>query len=124
MRRFLLALAVPAMLVAAPALAHPRLVAATPAADAVVPATNRVQLTFSEPLVAAFSGATIQMTDMPGMKMNSPMKMPLQTGVGPDGKTLVVTLARPLPRGTYRLDWHVVSGDTHRVAGTYNFKIR
>lgn len=124
MRRFLLALAVPAMLVAAPALAHPRLVAATPAADAVVPATNRVQLTFSEPLVAAFSGAMIQMTDMPGMKMNAPMKMPLQTGVGPDGKTLVVTLARPLPRGTYRLDWHVVSGDTHRVAGTYNFKIR
>jgi len=124
MRRFLLALAVPAMLVAAPALAHPKLVAATPAANAVVPATNRVQLTFSEPLVAAFSGATIEMTDMPGMKMNAPMKMPLQTSVGTDGKTLVVTLARPLPRGTYRLDWHVVSGDTHRVAGTYNFKIR
>ncbi len=124
MRRFLLALAVPAMLVAAPALAHPKLVAATPAAGAVVPATNRVQLTFSEPLVAAFSGATIEMTDMPGMKMNAPMKMPLQTGVGPDGKTLVVTLARPLPRGTYRLDWHVVSGDTHRVTGTYSFRIR
>ncbi len=124
MRHHRLALAISALFLAAPALAHPRLVAATPAAEAVVPATRVVQLTFSEPLVAAFSGVAIEMTDMPGMKMKSPMKMPLQTSVGADGKTLVATLARPLPRGTYRIDWHVVSGDTHRVTGSYAFKVR
>lgn len=124
MRHLLAALAAPALLIAAPALAHPKLVAATPAAEATVAATKTVQLQFSEPLVANFSGATIAMTDMPGMKMKSPMEMPLQTTVGADGKTMVVTLARPLPRGTYRIDWHVVSTDTHRVTGAYSFKVR
>ncbi|KQN40563.1 copper resistance protein CopC [Sphingomonas sp. Leaf407] len=122
--RHLIALVVPALLAAAPALAHPKLLAATPAAEATVPATKVVQLGFSEPLVAAFSGITIEMTDMPGMKMKSPMRMPLQTSVAADGKTLVATLARPLPRGSYRLDWHVVSGDTHRVNGSYAFKVK
>jgi methionine-rich copper-binding protein CopC len=125
MRSLFLALAAPAaILVAAPAMAHSRLVSATPAADATVPATNRLQLTFSEPLVAAFSGVEVDMIDMPGMKMKTPMKMPLQTSVAADGKTLVVALSKPLPRGTYKLDWHVVSTDTHRVTGTHQFKIR
>lgn len=124
MRRLCIALAVPAIMAAAPVAARPTLVAATPAADAVVPATDRVQLGFSEPLVAAASGAAIEMTDMPGMKMKAPMKMPLETGIGPDGRTLLVTLARPLPRGTYRIDWHAGSADGGRATGAYRFKVR
>ncbi|URW75841.1 copper homeostasis periplasmic binding protein CopC [Sphingomonas donggukensis] len=116
--------AVAALATASPALAHPKLVSATPAPNASVAATGRLQLTFSEPLVAKFSGVELVMTDMPGMKMSTPMKMTASTAVGPDGKTVVVTLAKPLPRGTYRLDWHVVSSDTHRVKGSYGFMVR
>ena len=32
-------------------------------------------------------------------------------------------LAKPLTRGTYRLEWHVVSTDTHHVKGAYVFKV-
>ncbi|CAM3216470.1 CopC domain-containing protein [Sphingomonas antarctica] len=113
-----------AALASAPTFAHPKLLSANPAANAVVAAPTRLQLSFSEGLVAQFSGADLSMTDMPGMKMKSPMKMALKASVAPDGKTLVLALAKPLPRGTYKLDWHVVSTDTHRVQGSYAFKVK
>ncbi|MCH7860598.1 copper homeostasis periplasmic binding protein CopC [Sphingomonas sp. NPDC092331] len=113
-----------ALMMATPALAHPKLMSATPAPDSVVAAPARLQLVFSEALVDKFSGVDLVMTDMPGMKMSAPMKMQLTTALSPDGKTMVVTLAKPLPRGAYKLDWHVVSNDTHRVQGSYAFKVK
>jgi len=111
-------------LASTPAFAHPKLLSANPAPNAVVSAPARLQLSFSEGLVAQFSGADLSMTDMPGMKMKSPMKMALKASLAPDGKTLILALAKPLPRGTYKLDWHVVSTDTHRVQGSYAFKVK
>lgn len=122
--RFGLIAAAAALLAAAPALAHPKLLSATPAPNSVVASPARLQLAFSETLVANFSGVELVMTDMPGMKMSSPMKMTVSTALAADGKTVVVTLAKPLPRGAYRLDWHVVSTDTHRVQGSYAFKVK
>lgn len=114
------------MLLVAPvaAYAHPKLVSATPAPNAVTAPTARLQLVFSEGLVAQFSGADLVMTEMPGMKMNAPMKMSATAAIGPDGKTLVVTLPRALPVGIYKLNYHVVSTDTHRVEGSYSFRVR
>lgn len=106
------------------ALAHPKLNTATPAADSVVAAPTKIQLVFSETLVAQFSGIDLTMTEMPGMKMG-PMKMNgVKASVGADGKTLVATLAKPLPVGTYKVDYHVVSADTHRIQGSYTFKVQ
>jgi methionine-rich copper-binding protein CopC len=122
--RFGLVAAAAAIFVAAPALAHPKLVSATPAPNAIVGSPARLQLTFSETLVANFSGVDLVMTDMPGMRMSSPMKVKVATALAPDGKTVVVTLAKPLPRGAYKVDWHVVSTDTHRVQGSYVFKVK
>jgi methionine-rich copper-binding protein CopC len=122
--RFGLIAATAALLVASPALAHPKLVSATPAPNSVVASTARLQLTFSESLVANFSGVELVMTDMPGMRMSAPMRMTVTTAIAPDGKTVVVTSAKPLPRGAYKLDWHAVSADTHRVQGSYAFKVK
>ena len=122
--RFGLIAAAAAVLAAAPAIAHPKLVSANPAPNSVAASPAKLQLTFSEALVANFSGVELVMTDMPGMKMSSPHKMAVTTALAPDGKTVVVTLAKPLPRGAYRLDWHVVSTDTHRVQGSYAFKVK
>lgn len=106
------------------ALAHPKLNSATPAADSVVAAPTRIQLVFSEAIVAQFSGLDLTMTEMPGMKMG-PMKMNgVKATVAADGKTLVAALAKPLPVGTYKLDYHVVSADTHRIQGSYTFKVQ
>ncbi|RJG57062.1 copper resistance protein CopC [Sphingobium terrigena] len=104
--------------------AHPKLSSATPAADTVVAAPTKVQLTFTEGLVAQFSGIDLTMTEMPGMKMG-PMKMNgVKATLAPDGKTLVATLAKPLSAGTYKVDYHIVSTDTHRVQGSYTFKVK
>jgi len=117
-------LAIAALIAALPASAHPRLLAATPAANTAAAPTARVQLVFSERLVPQFSGAEVVMTGMPGMKMHGPTRLPGKAGLAEDGKTLVVTFAKPLPKGSYRVDWHVVSADTHRVQGNYSFEIR
>ncbi|MDF2381797.1 copper homeostasis periplasmic binding protein CopC [Nostoc ellipsosporum NOK] len=122
--RFASVLAAAALVAPLPAFAHPKLVSATPAPNATTAATARLQLVFSERLVAQFSGADVVMTEMPGMKMHGAMKMPVKASLAEDGKTLVLTLAKPLPKGSYRVDWRVVSADTHRVQGNYSFKVQ
>jgi methionine-rich copper-binding protein CopC len=111
-------------MIASPALSHPKLVSSMPAAKATVSNVSQVSLAFSESLVAPVSGAELTMTSMPGMA-NHRMKISgVKTSVGQDGKTLVAAFAKPLAAGTYQLDWHVVSTDTHRVRGTLAFTVR
>ena len=110
---------------ATPAFAHPKLVSSTPAAKSVVSNVNQVTLTFSERLIPKLSGIDLVMTGMPGMANHSPMKVTgFAIAVGADGKTLVATLPRKLPPGTYLLTWHAVSADTHRVTGTITFTVK
>lgn len=109
---------------ASPALAHPKLLSASPAPNATAASTSRLKLAFSERLVAKFAGASLAMTAMPGMAMPAPKSIAATASVGPDGKTLNVALARPLAAGTYKLAYHVVSVDTHRVEGSYVFRVK
>jgi hypothetical protein len=96
-----------------------------PLRDGTIPSTNELKLTVSEALVAQFSGMNVLMTDMPGMKMTSPMSVgAVSSKVAADGKTLVGTLKTPLPAGTYTLGWHAVTADTHRVEGSYSFTVK
>ena len=30
---------------------------------------------------------------------------------------------RPLPPGTYKVNWHVLSVDTHKTEGSYSFTV-
>lgn len=115
---------VAAALLALGAQAHPKLAAASPSANATVAAPKHITLRFSEKLIAKFSKADLVMTDMPGMKMNAPMKMPAQSMVMGDGKTLMVMTAKPLPAGTYKVAYQVVAGDSHRINGGYSFKVK
>lgn len=98
--------------------AHPKLLAASPAANAVVATPQRIELQFSEALVAQFSGADLVMPEHGGMKV------PVTASVGKDGRTLVLTPRAPLTTGRYSVAWHVVSADTHRIAGTTAFTVK
>ena len=115
-------------LAASPALAHPKLLSASPAVGGLSGPTNRLTLHFSEPLVAKFSGADLTATSM--MMGGKPMAGAMKVGgLAPsleagDPKTLVLALKAPLSAGTYRLDWHAVSTDTHRVKGAYSFTVK
>jgi hypothetical protein len=113
-----------AMLPAA-ALAHPKLVNATPAANATVTRASTVKLTFSERVMPKLSSATLIMTGMPGMKNHPDMKMTgVSSAVAPDGKSIVLTSAKALPAGSYRADWVIVGADTHRITGAHSFSVR
>lgn len=113
-----------AVVATGPAVAHPKLVSATPAANASAKAVSRIVLKFSERLTPRVSGATLTMTGMPGMANHPDMKMTgVNAVVGSDGTSIVLTSAKPLPAGTYRVDWHVVGGDTHRITGTHAFTV-
>lgn len=125
MRRLsLTALAASALLATTlPAAAHPRLVSATPAANASVARPTQITLTFSEALVAPLSGIELTMTAMPGMA-NHP-RMPIKGfATKTAGRTLSAKLPRPLPVGTYELKWHVVGSDQHRIENLYTFTVR
>lgn len=111
---------------AMPAAAHTHVASSTPAAAATVSNVRTVSITFTEAFVPALSGLEIVMTGMPGMAGSHPAMKIAGVKVAPsaDRKTLVATLARPLPAGTYDVNWHAVGGDTHRMTGKVSFTVR
>jgi methionine-rich copper-binding protein CopC len=114
-----------ALMIPAFAFAHPRLVAATPAANATVARTDTVKLTFSERLMPKLSSATLTMTGMPGMANHPDMKMrDVTSTISANGKSIVLNSAKPLPAGSYRADWVVVGADTHRITGKHSFSVK
>lgn len=119
MTRFKIAFAASAAalsLFAGQAMAHARLVSATPAAGATVAAPRVITLTFSERMVPAFSGFDVVNT--------AGTVIPVQTRVSADGKTLSGAPARALPAGAYTVNWRVASSDGHRMTGTTAFVVR
>ncbi len=52
------------------------------------------------------------------------MKHPSTSALAADGRTLVITPQVPLDPGRYTVNWHVVSRDTHKIAGSYVFAVK
>lgn len=122
MRYFsLLTAAAATLALAGTANAHPRLLSASPAANATVTSPARIELHFSERLVPAFSKAELTMAAMPGM---AAMQIASAATVSGDGRVLVVAPRARLHSGRYTVTWHVVSSDTHKVAGTFAFAVK
>ena len=119
------ALAAIILIAAAPAMAHPKLLSATPAADSNVTAPARINLGFSEAMIPKMTSLSITMTAMPGMADHAPMTVkPIAISFGADGKSVEARLKAPLAAGGYRVDWRSVGADTHRVSGSYSFTVR
>ena len=105
----------------APALAHPKLVTTVPAANATVAAPAMVLMTFNERIVPRFTGATVTMTAGSGA---GHAVVGLTPAFGADGKSLKLASVNLFARGSYIVAWHAVASDTHRVAGSFAFKVR
>ena len=96
--------------------AHPRLTSLRPVASSSIAAPREVRLTFNEPLIGRFSRITL--TDHSGHLV--------RTGAATfsrDGRQIAVALPQRLTRGAYHVAWRVVSTDTHRVVGGYDFSV-
>jgi len=100
------------LLAATPAFAHARLNASDPKANASVKAPRQINLTFSEKLEPAFSSATL--TDAAGKTV------PVSKSVAATTITLLPLMLKP---GTYKVSWHSVGQDTHRLSGSFSFKV-
>src|SRR5215831_8688456 len=89
------------------AYAHPALKTADPAQGATVSPPKEIRLTFTEDLVAKFSGLTVKDQNGQLIETASP-------SVDPNHKRQhIVHVPKALPPGTYDVDWHAVSVDTH-----------
>lgn len=111
------------LLFSAVAQAHPKLVSSEPAANAQGVSPTKIELRFSETLVTQFSGAKLVMTGMPGMT-HAPMPVESTVSGGTDPKAMVITPAKRLTTGSYRVDWRAVSSDTHPVTGNFTFIVK
>ena len=116
MRRLFLAIAILAGL-SGQADAHALLQSAIPRVGGSASAVSELRLTFTEPLEVAFS--TVKLSQSGG----APVATPKAQADPKDLKVLVVTLPTPLPPGRYKVEWRVVSVDTHHTQGSYQFTV-
>jgi methionine-rich copper-binding protein CopC len=100
------------------AYAHPELQLAEPAAGAAMTTSpKQIRITFNESVIAQFCG--VEVKDQTG-KVISTGKAATDPA---NKKLLVVPLKEQLPPGDYKVEWHAVSDDTHRVKGNYSFSV-
>jgi methionine-rich copper-binding protein CopC len=112
----LLAISVACMLFDSHAFAHAFLDHAVPGVGMTIAAAPaELDLTFTEDIVPAFSGARVAHASGAAVATGRPT-------FGP-ANTMHLRAARPLTPGTYVVTWHVVSVDTHHTQGTYKFTV-
>jgi methionine-rich copper-binding protein CopC len=99
----------------APASAHAFLDhAAPPVGSTMQKAPRSLSLWFTEDLEPAFSGATV--TDTQGHTVDAG-----KSQVDPHNRRLMHVPVKALGPGSYRVNWHALSVDTHRTEGNYAF---
>jgi len=97
--------------------AHPTLKSSVPPAEGTAAAPKEIRLNFSEGVIVKFS--TVELKDQGGKKIDTGQLV----AAPKDHRQLIVPLQGPLTVGTYTVTWNVASVDTHRVSGTYTFKV-
>jgi hypothetical protein len=114
------------MIAAAPAvLAHAKVVASTPADNAVVAKPKTVTLTFNEALLPPTAATSIVMTAMPGVKDHGEMTIRNFTTAWSNGnKTMTLNLRQPLRPGSYEVRWQAAGADGHRMRGKTSFTVK
>jgi methionine-rich copper-binding protein CopC len=104
------------LLHAAPVWAHAFLDHSDPAVGSTVQTAPAViHLWFTQELEPAFSSVTI--TDGSGATVNEPAQIDASNRSELDVKL------KDLPAGTYKVQWHVLSVDTHTTEGDFNFHV-
>jgi methionine-rich copper-binding protein CopC len=107
-----------ATLLSATAYAHPEFEAADPAPGAATTASpKQIRITFNENVIPKLSGAEVK--DQTG-KIIATGKAATDPA---NKKLLVVPVNEQLSPGDYKVEWHAVSDDTHRVKGSFSFGV-
>ena len=101
------------------AMAHAVLVKAVPSVGGTVSASpSDIKITFSEGVEPRFSKIAVTSADV----------RPVETGavsVDPTNPAiLIVPLKTMLQPGSYKVNWHAVSVDTHATQGNFSFTVK
>jgi methionine-rich copper-binding protein CopC len=99
------------------ALAHAMLDGAIPAVGSTVAPTDTISLRYTEGIEPHFSSVTVAIDGGAVLPAARPDVDPA------DRRILVLHLAAPLPAGHYRVEWRVVSVDSHRTEGGFTFTV-
>ncbi|MFB1635387.1 copper homeostasis periplasmic binding protein CopC [Pseudomonas sp. AP-1] len=102
------------------ALAHTKLISSTPSEGDDVTDPTVIELHFSNDLVPQFSKGKLVMVDDSG----SNVSVDVNVSNSDDKKTLLLMPASHLLAGNYRLEWRVVSSDSHPVLGHLSFEVK
>lgn len=95
------------------AMAHARLEHSDPAAGSTVSgAPSAVTLSFTEKLEPKFSGAEV--LNASGARVDK--------GASVSGNEMHVSV-EALPAGSYSVNWHALSVDTHKTQGSFGFQV-
>jgi copper resistance protein C len=99
--------------------AHPQLQAAEPLPGAAATASPKeIRITFNENVIPKLSG--IEVKDQTGKIIATGKAATDPT----NKKLLVVPVNEQLSPGDYKVEWHAVSDDTHRVTGSFSFSVK
>jgi methionine-rich copper-binding protein CopC len=102
-----------------PAQAHTQLRKSVPAAGAVMDAApTEIRLQFHEKIEPNISHVSVETNGGQAVAIGPAAADPN------DKSALVVRLAEPLRPGTYKVNWRVISADTHKVKGSFSFQVR
>ena len=114
--RILLA-AILTLLGASTVTAHAMLDHASPAVGSTVGhAPGQLSLWFTEPIEPAFSRIVVR--NAQGANVNNG-----KAHLGYGDRTELRIGLNPLPPGTYNVNWHVLSVDTHKTQGSFSFTV-
>jgi copper resistance protein C len=117
MTRFFAAIVVSLMGIAG-ADAHALLDHAVPSVGGTISTSpQEVRLSFSERIEPAFSG--VELSTVEGQRITTPTAT-----IDPAHNARLLLQVPPLAPGRYKVTWHVVSADTHRIRGDYVFEIK
>lgn len=98
--------------------AHAFLDHSNPAVGSTVPtAPSIVHIWFTQELEPAFSSATV--SDKAGASVSDG-----PATVDPSNKSELDIKVKPLSAGTYTVNWHVLSVDTHTTQGEFTFEVK
>ncbi len=100
------------------AYAHPEFQSADPAPGAATTTSPKeIRITFNENVITKMSG--VEVKDQTG-KIIATGKATTDPA---NKKLMVVPVSEQLPPGDYKVEWHAVSDDTHRVKGSFSFSV-
>jgi copper resistance protein C len=84
--------------------------------NSVRTAPREVTLWFTQDLEPAFS--TVEVRDASGTRVDNG-----KATVGSGDRKVMRIALKPLPNGTYKVRWRVLSVDTHTTEGTFSFRV-